>query len=238
MASSGASKDTSNGADASSEDLLYHIKCEIIDYHEDKSGATRTTNIHGTYTSLPAAKAAARASLKTAGYLPSDFEVYEEKTDPETWKYSDGVFVYAKAPAGQEFRVRLDVKPNVLGLKANNGDAVEEHLHYVLQTIIDYSKDRTGGIQTTEIEGVYLGRKEANHAAYNVLLDEAEGVTKESFAEYERRDEWKDDWPYGEDVMVHAVGKNGENFKVEVKTQLKVHHKREASHRPLAGDWK
>ncbi len=236
--SNGASKSASKSADSASENLLYHVKCEIIDYAEDISGLTRTTNIYGTYTLLPFAKEAARTCLQTAGYLPSDFSTYVEKTDPETWAYAEDVAVYAKAPAGQEFRVRLDVTPNVAGFTAKEGGAVEGHFYYVLQTRIDYDKDRTGGSQTCEIEGVYLNRKEANHAAYNALLDEAEGVTKESFAEFDRLDEQRGDWPYGEDVLVHAVGKNGENFKVEVKSQAKVHHKRETTHRYQAGAWK
>jgi hypothetical protein len=221
----------SNGAsNAASDSLLYHIKCEIIDYAEDTSGLTRTTTIYGTYTSLPVAKAAARTCLKTAGYLPSDFDVYEEKTDPETWKYMEDVAVYAKAPAGQEFRVRLDVTPTVAGLTTDEQGVVETPLYYVLQTNIDYDSDRTGGKQTTDIEGVYLEREEANQAAYKVLLNEAEGVTRESFVEFDRMDEQEGDWPYLDDVLVHAVGKNGDNFNVEVKTQEKAHHKRGATH--------
>jgi len=230
MASNGAS----NGTYAASDGLLYHIKCEIIDYAEDASGLTRTTTIHGTYTSLPVAKAAARTCLKTAGYLPSDFDVYEEKTDPETWKYMEDVVVYAKAPAGQEFRVRLDVTPTVAGLTADEQGVVETPLYYVLQTNIDYDSDRTGGKQTTNIEGVYLEREEANQAAYKVLLNEPEGVTRESFAEFDRMDEHEGDWPYLDDVLVHAVGKNGDNFNVEVKTQEKSHHKRGATQRSQA----
>jgi hypothetical protein len=231
VASNAASNGVSTGTEAASESLLYHVKCEIIDYHNDQSGLTRTTNIYGTYTSLPLAKAAARTCLKTAGYLPSDFSIYAEKSEPETWEYEEDVLVYAKAPAGQEFRVRVDVSPNEAGLKANERGEVKGHLHYVLQTRIDYNSDRTGGNQRVDIEGVYLGREEAEKAAYNVLLDEAEGLTRESFAEFDRLDEQAGDWPYGDDVLVHAVGRNGENFKVEVKMQAKVHHKREATHR-------
>jgi len=231
VASNAASNGVFSGTEAASESLLYHVKCEIIDYHNDQSGLTRTTNIYGTYTSLPLAKAAARTCLKTASYLPSDFSIYAEKSHPETWEYEEDVLVYAKAPAGQEFRVRVDVSPNEAGLKANERGEVEGHLHYVLQTRIDYNSDRTGGNQRTDIEGVYLGREEAEKAAYNVLLDKDEGVTKESFAEFDRLDEQAGDWPYGDDVLVHAVGRNGENFKVEVKMQAKVHHKREATYR-------
>jgi hypothetical protein len=227
MTSNGTSKDTSNGADASSGDL-YHVKCEIIDYYSDPSGLTRTTDIYGTYTTLPHAKTAARTCLEKTGYDPSEFEIYEVKTDPEAWKYGDDVLVYTKAPSGVEFRVRVDVTPNNLAgqLKTNVQGEVESQLYYVLQTQIDYYTDRTGGIQRTDIEGVYISLEEAEKAAYEVLLDESEGVTKETYAEYERADEFGEgDWPYGEDELVHAVGTGGENFKVEVKVRAKGFNK-------------
>jgi hypothetical protein len=211
---------TSGNTGTSLEDLLYHVLCEVIDYHEDKSGATRTTNIVGTYTSLPAAKAAALSCLKTLGYNPSEFSDYEENTDVKTWKHGDGVIVYAKAPAGQEFKVRLDTTPNGHGFKVNKEGMVTDRLNYVIQTRIDYNDDRIGGIQTTEIEGVYHVRKEAYEAAYKALLDDAEGITKESFARYDERDLQMDDWPYEEEVLVHAVSTSGENFLVAVKEQL------------------
>jgi hypothetical protein len=224
-----ASNGNSNGVDTPSENLLYHIRCEVIDYHKDPSGLTRDNIIYGTYTTLPSAKASALTSLKTAGYEPDDFTIYAEKTDPETWSYGDGVLVYAKAPNGNELRVRIDVTENniarQLTVNKESGE-VEEDLYYVLQTQIDYYDDRIGGKQESIIEGAYLDRKKAEEAAYNVLLDEPDGVTSESYAEYDRLDEQKDDWPYGDDVLVHAVGRDGKNFKVEVKTRTKIQHKR------------
>jgi hypothetical protein len=113
-------------------DLLYHIKRTIIDYHEDKSGATRITDILSTFTDLAAAKAAANSALASEGYLRDDFELYEQKNEVgvNNWKHGDGVEVFAKAPAGQEFEVRLDTKPNVLNLKGNADGEVEGSLHY------------------------------------------------------------------------------------------------------------
>jgi hypothetical protein len=226
------SNNTSNGTDAVSDGLLYHLKCEIIDYYSDPSGVTRTTNVYGTFTSLPVAKAAARSCLKTAGYEPSEFSIYAEKSDPENWAYGEGVLVYAKAPSRTEFRVHVDVTSNnPPDLIANEQGEVEGPLYYVMQIMIDYNTDRTGGKQESVIEGVYTGREEAEKAAYEVLLDEAEGVTRESFAEFDREDELGEgDWPFGEDVVVHAVGMSGENFKVEVKMRAKGPHKREGTH--------
>jgi hypothetical protein len=204
-------------------DTLYHIKRVIIDYHEDKSGATRITDILGTFTDLKAAKLAARSGLASEGYLKDDFETFEQKDEskPEEWKYGDGVLVYAKAPAGQEFEVSIDTKPNVNKFVGNASGEVEGHLHYVLQTTINYNNDRIGGIQHTEVEGTYPTRKLAFEAAKVALLDNE--VTKESFAEYDLRDDFEGDWPFGEDCWVHAVAENGENSLVFVKAQPKSH---------------
>jgi len=219
-------------ADDSNEDFLFHVVLEVIDYHKDPSGATRYTDVLRTFTKLTPAKEAARSSIKELGYLPDEFATYEEKTDPENWKHGDGVYAFAKAPNDVEFRVRVDTKPNVTTqnhrFKGNKEGEVEGHLHYVLQTIIDYNTDRTGAVQTTEIEGTYMIRKEAYEAAYKVLLDETEGITKESYEKYEERNLEDDvDWPYGEDVFVHAITKNGENYVVRVKVQPKSHQKHE-----------
>jgi len=206
------------------EENLYHVKRTIIDFYRDPSGATQITDILGTYTALQAAKAAAQSCLGLEGYKTSDFDVYKVKTNAsEDWSYGDGVLVYAKTPAGQEFRVSLDTKPNETKLKGNAEGKVEEHLHYVLQTRIDYDTDRSGARQTTEVEGTYLLRQDAYNAAHTVLL--TEDTTKDSFDEYDEKESYKEDWPYGENVFVHAVGPNGENFIVAVKTDPIVGHK-------------
>lgn len=91
----------------------------------------------------------------------------------------------------------------------------------VLQTTIDYNNDRIGGIQSTEVEGTYATRKEAFAAATTALLDDE--VKKEDFAEYDTKDEFEGEWPYGDECLVHAVGQTGENFKVLVKAQPHSH---------------
>lgn len=121
----------SNGNTETAPEFLYHIKRTITDYHEDKSGATRTTDVLGTFTDLKAAKAAAYSALSSEGYIKDDFEVYEDNTsNPEDWKHGDGVLVFAKAPAGQEFEVRLDTKPNVPKFQGNASGEVDGFLHY------------------------------------------------------------------------------------------------------------
>lgn len=66
-----------NGTGEASE-FLYHVKRTIIDFAEDKSGATQITDILGTFTELTAAKSAARSGLASEGYVKDDFETYEE----------------------------------------------------------------------------------------------------------------------------------------------------------------
>jgi hypothetical protein len=102
------------------------------------------------------------------------------------------------------------------------------HLSLVLQTTIYYNHDSIGGIQTTQVEGVYPTRKAAREAAKRVLLDE--NITKQTFAEYDEQDNEIKEWPYGEDVLVHAVAETGENFKVSVKPQLHSHQQHASDH--------
>jgi hypothetical protein len=123
-----------NGTNATTEapEYLFHVKRTITDFAEDKSGATRTTDILGTFTSLAAAKNAAHGALAAEGYIKDDFEVLEQKdeTDPEEWKHGDGCLVFAKAPRGQEFDVRIDTKPNALKMRGNASGEVDGFLHY------------------------------------------------------------------------------------------------------------
>jgi hypothetical protein len=50
------------------------------------------------------------------------------------------------------------------------------------------------------------------------LIDQK--VRKDSFAEYNEKDKQGDDWPYGDDVLVHAVTETGENFQISVKERI------------------
>lgn len=87
-------------------------------------------DILGTFTDLQAAKVAAKNGLFSEGYLKDDFAEYAENNKDEDWRHGDGVRVYAKAPAGQVFEVRLDTKPNVFKFKGNLSGEVEGYLHY------------------------------------------------------------------------------------------------------------
>jgi hypothetical protein len=169
-------------------DLLYHTILTVIDYHEDKSGSTRTVYVLGTHATLEAAKKFAASALHKLNYEPEDFVVYESHLHLKQWPHGDGVIVFARAPAGQEFLIGIDTKPNDLDLLEGQDGSIAlpqgvPHLHYVLQTKIDYHQDRSGASQTTEIEGCYLHREDAVAAAYECLAGE-----QPEFAEYDRSD--------------------------------------------------
>jgi len=123
--------------------------------------------------------------------------------------------------------VSLDTKPNTEQLAEDATKHVPmlpkgfDHLHYVLQTKVDYNQDKSGAYQTTEIEGCYVKRADALKAAKNALAD----MDREGFSQYDERDntEEKGQWPFGEDVLVHAVAETGENYSVCVRTVPGAH---------------
>ncbi|KAB5527968.1 hypothetical protein GE09DRAFT_975298 [Coniochaeta sp. 2T2.1] len=208
-------------------DLLYHTLLTVIDFHDDTSGYTRSTYPLGTNTTLPAAKAFAAQALEKLNYTPDDFETYAVHTpeNNDTWPHGDGVIVYAKAPAGHELVVKLDTTSNDERLSADSDNntprlpSPSDHLHYVLQTKVDYHQDRSGASQTTQIEGVYVYRRDALRAAKGMLGDKSE------YAQYDERSDLNGQWPFGDDAVVHAVGQTGENYSVAVRTVPGSHKK-------------
>ncbi|KAK4120463.1 hypothetical protein N657DRAFT_154701 [Parathielavia appendiculata] len=231
---------------------VYHTTLTVVDYHRDTAGSIRDVYVLGTHTTLEAAKAFALEALEQQlGYSPSDFVEYATRansTPPENWKHGDGVMVYAKLkpPMNHEFLVGLDTKPNTESLPAdpNNRDTLQlpaghDNLHYVLQTQTDYNQDNNnslrspgsgpGSFQTTSIQGCYARRADALAAARAVLQKEdgdRETATTE-YAQYDDRDDAQSEgeWPFGEDVVVHAVAQTGENYTVAVKTAPGAHRK-------------
>lgn len=210
-------------------EFLYHTTLIVTDFHADTSGSTQTAYVLGTHSDLDAAKAFTVTALQSLHYEPGDFATYEVHKPQQPWTHGDGVLVFAKAFAGQEFLVGLDTKPNSEGLPAGPDGGVvlprgEDHLHYVLQTKVDYHQDRSGAYQTTEIEGCYAKRADAVASAAKCLEDD-----KANFAQYDERRslDTAEDWPFGEDVLVHAVAQTGENYTIAVRT-VPGAHKRHA----------
>lgn len=197
-------------------ELLYHTLLIVVDYHVDPSGADRSTYVLGTHATLDAAKPFAYRALRKLGYTPKDFLEYAVHTSSVEWEYGNGVLVYAKAPAGQVFLVSVHVAPNNESLLMHTDGSVilprgVESLHYVVQTTVDYNIDRTDCVQETQIEGTYARRADACAAAQK-CLDPAD------FAEYDRVEDIAEEWPFGDDVLVHAVSSSGQNTTVAVMT--------------------
>ncbi|KAK8038439.1 hypothetical protein PG993_006850 [Apiospora rasikravindrae] len=179
-----------------------------------------------THTALATAKDFARHALQSLGYGPEDFQILEVRTpETQTWAHGDGVLAWARAPNDWEISICLDTKPNAEKLRATNDGAdqavlptKELQLHYVVQTTIDLNQDGPR-MQHSEIEGVFARRAAALKAARQQLAALSEN---DEFAQYESREnlEPTTDWPYGEDVVVHAISQTGVNHYISVKTLL------------------
>ncbi|KAL2751994.1 hypothetical protein ACRALDRAFT_1083605 [Sodiomyces alcalophilus JCM 7366] len=212
-------------------ELLYHTVLTVDERNATvgEQNPIPRVSVMGTHSEVEAAKKFAAQVIPQLGYDKSDFEVYEEKTPElaETWKYGDRVRVYAKAPAGQVFTVGIDTKANDEKLRALPDGTVlfpngVDHLHYMLQTTVDY---KANPAITTEIQGAFVRRADAIEATKTCLVSDE--VRPEDYAQYDARDgvEVPDNWPYGEDVYVHAVANTGENYMVSLRTPPSAHQK-------------
>ncbi|KIH87760.1 hypothetical protein SPBR_05255 [Sporothrix brasiliensis 5110] len=219
-------------------ELLYHTTLTVLGKDGETAAPTRSVYVLGTHATVEAAKAFASKALQDLGYEPSDFVQYDVRDGTQPLAHGDGVVVYAKAPAGQEFIVGLDTTPNDQGFLAgpdgtiqlsahpdNDGKREKDlarHLHYVLQTAIDYNAWVGDAFEKTDIEGCYVHRADAFAAAKKCLKG-----TGYDFAQYDQRDDLRetDEWPFGDDVLVHAVSQSGENFSVSVCTIPGAHKK-------------
>lgn len=198
-------------------ETLYTIKTTLKDFHRNPSGALQQVQIAGTYTSLAQAKQAAETALYKLGYSEEDLPTYDIKTaaNAESWSYGDGVLVHAVAPSKEEFLVEIETCPNVLKIHSDSESGkVSDKLSYVLQTTIHYDIDASGAKRETTIGGIYTSRPAAVKAAKKTLLEE-DVVTQKSYAEWDEFSGQKD-WSFGENVVVHAVAENGQNYEVSV----------------------
>ncbi|KIL90036.1 hypothetical protein FAVG1_06774 [Fusarium avenaceum] len=203
-------------------ELLYHIILTVINYPVDPSGAQQSTYILGTRSTLEAAKGLSFKVLQVLGYKPQDFVQYAiHSNHTGSWAHGNGVLVYAKAPAGQVFLVSVQATPNTENLAMNLESGVIlpkgiSSLHYIVQTTIDYNKDRTGGEQEMQIEGTFVHRSRALATAHK-LLDPLD------YVDYETPEKMAGEWPFGEEVVAHAVAETGHNITVAVTTVSDSH---------------
>lgn len=212
---------------------LFHTTLTVVNYNEDSTGANQSFHVLGTHGTLEAAKAFASGALTKLNYSPDEFSEYSERlsSPAEKWTHRDGVVLFARAPAGQELSVGIDTTPNNESLAATADGTIclstdgPKLLHYVVQTTIDYNTDRTGSVQERDIEGCYVKRTDA-------LVAARECLQAQPFATCDIRDseDMCGQWPYGEDVVVHAVTATGQNYIVSVLTdpwaRMKGHGKK------------
>jgi len=194
-------------------DQLYHVKETIINPKNGTMGTTSTTNVVDTFTDLDTAKACARSVLKHLNLTPSRFLIYEENIGQANWPFEDGVMEYAKSAGGQEIYISIDTKENTNKLLSSEEGRVYGPLYYVFQSFTDYDADAFATNHHTEIEGTFKDREDAVRLAHRVLLDK--DINRDDFATYEENI-GQDDWPYGEDSIVHAVSATGRIYTVAV----------------------
>ncbi|OJJ35960.1 hypothetical protein ASPWEDRAFT_41184 [Aspergillus wentii DTO 134E9] len=216
---------------------LFHVILTTSHLKKNPNNLVESVRVPGTYTSLPAAKAAAHSCLFDAGYERDWFDVYETNTD--VFEYSSlhertGLAVLAVANDGTTFRVRINTTPNTRGLSSDLPDnRVTTPLYYVIQADAEYDADEGSAIRDVIIEKIFESYEEAEAFARTALLSEEDGITKEDFAEYHEAVANEKDCGYGENVLVHAVSDYGVNYLISViKNQvLEATHLAEASMR-------
>ena len=204
-----------------SSDHLYHIILTTSHLSKDPNSQIEKLRVVGTFTSLSAAKAAAHRALFEAGYDSEMFKVYDTKQSPSGNGHHHrpvpGIMVHAEAEDGTTFEIRILTTPNTFKTLTTSDDRrVLDDLYHVVQTNVPYEDDECGSEREHNIEGSFLNYEDASQLAREVLLDASDGVSKESYAEYDEAVPGEKDCGYGENVLVHAVGTNGSNILISV----------------------
>ncbi|KAK4195555.1 hypothetical protein QBC40DRAFT_315915 [Triangularia verruculosa] len=188
------------------------------------------------------------ALQESLSYSPSDFSkfVAQPSLHPcQEWPYGENIQVYALSPSGQEFLVGIVARPNEDKLPHHShaeGQDIPQHetdtcsghddLHYILQTRWDFKQAKgdknSNAFQKTEVAGCCAPRREAFQKAKQLLRGERD---RGMFAQYDERETGDEEselderkwgkgsgWPFGDEVVIHAVGHGGENYEVAVKS--------------------
>ena len=197
---------------------LYHIILTVSHLAKDPNSQLEKLRVVGTYVSLPVAKAAAYRVLFEAGYESEMFTEYE--TDSHSGSVSSkrmvsGVLVHAETQDGTAFEVSILGTPNDLKMMTLSEDGRVLHsLYHVMQTDISYEDYASN--REHKLKGSFHNYEDASKRAMQVLLDGKDGLTKESYAQYDEAAPGEKDCGYGENVLVHAVGNDGENILISV----------------------
>ncbi|KAJ5881225.1 uncharacterized protein N7473_012278 [Penicillium subrubescens] len=201
-------------------EFIYHVLL-TTSQSKDPRGQIEKIRILGTYTSVDKAKDAAHRGLYDSGYELEWFSTFE--TNPEALEViapseGTGLAVYAIAADGTKFRIRICTAPNDLQLTTGNEDGrIAIPLYYVVQTNIPYCSHERKPIGT-HIEGQFRSYAEARKFASTLLLSEEDGISPSSYQEYFEAGDDETDCDYGQNVVLHAINSNGENFYVSIVT--------------------
>ncbi|KAB2575245.1 hypothetical protein BFW01_g3833 [Lasiodiplodia theobromae] len=201
-----------------SPDNLYHVKRYFWYPTPNHTNSVLQPSIRGTFASLPAAKKFASQALADEGYQPGQFQDLQLRRDSGTeWTFGDDVMVYAKTIEEGTVTVELETTPNRVGKLSLEGpdERVKDSLYFLVQTVIDYSRDWSVGSRRTIVEGVFRTVEEAKEKAFDILLEANGEISRSDFAEYSEN-RGQDDWEFDDNVLVHAVGQNGLNFLVAI----------------------
>ena len=204
-------------------DRNYHILITSSHLTKDPNQQVEKLRIVGTYDSLPLAKAAAHRALFDAGYEAEFFKAYGVSADffdkqDIPVQDRDGLLVFAVAQDGTIFQVRIVTTPNDAEWTHQFEDGrICKELYYVVQTTASYRDcSESKNSRVHNIKGVFDSYEEARKSALSALANVADGMTKESYAQYDEVAANETDCGYGENVLVHAVGQDGENLLVSV----------------------
>ncbi|KAL5344969.1 hypothetical protein ACLOAV_009922 [Pseudogymnoascus australis] len=199
---------------------LYHILFITSHIQRDPNSEIEKIRIPGTYCSLEVAEAAAHACLCDAGYEREWFSQYEDiSTALVRYRIHQrmGLVVVAVAPDGTAFRACISTTPNTGHLTTDNEEGrIAADLYYVVQTNVEYANGDEEQRRGINIEGIFMSYDKAQSFAHSVLLSEEDGITRESFAEYDEAGDNERDCGFGENVVIHAVAINGENHLISV----------------------
>lgn len=107
--------------------------------------------------------------------------------------------------------------PNILRLTTDNEDGrISASLYYVVRTNMPYCSHERKPAHDTNVEGLFQSYAEARKFASTLLLSEEDGIISSSYKYYCEAGSDERDCVYGDNVIVHAVGKNEENYFLSV----------------------
>lgn len=125
--------------------------------------------------------------------------------------------VFAIAPDRTEFSICIATTSNDYHLTSDNDDhRVSIPLYYVVQANVEYGREEGSILRDINIQGTFKTYDEARKTAERILLSEEDGITKDSYTEYDEAAPNENDCGYGENVILHAISDYGMNYLISV----------------------